>query len=100
MKEAIEKRKASGLADYVALALTTFGVGCIPGAPGTYGSAVGVAIYLVIGGFEVRPPSSGIAAGIGPVRGTYFHFFAAGFHYVINALLLLVYCLTGIWASG
>lgn len=100
MKTPVEKRKPNGLADYIALALTTFGVGYIPGAPGTYGSAVGVAIYLVIGWFETTAPSSGIAAGIGPVRASYFHFFAAGFHYAINAVLLLGFCLVGIWASG
>lgn len=33
--------------DYVALALATFGVGYLPLAPGTFGSAVGVGIYLV-----------------------------------------------------
>lgn len=33
------------LKDKVALALSTWGVGYIPGAPGTYGSIVGVGIY-------------------------------------------------------
>ena len=33
MKGPIEKRKANGIVDYFALALTTFGVGYIPGAP-------------------------------------------------------------------
>jgi len=100
MKKELDKRKADGIVDYIALALTTCGVGYIPGAPGTYGSAVGVAICLVIGWFETGAPSSGVAAGIGPVHASYFHFFAAGFHFVINAVLLPVYCLTGIWASG
>ena len=34
--------------DYLALALATFGVGLIPLAPGTWGSAVGVGIYLLL----------------------------------------------------
>jgi phosphatidylglycerophosphatase A len=35
--------------DYIALALATCGVGLIPLAPGTWGSAVGVLIYLALG---------------------------------------------------
>src|ERR1051326_4224503 len=35
--------------DYVALALATCGVGMIPLAPGTWGSAVGVLLYLAVG---------------------------------------------------
>lgn len=34
--------------DYLALAIATFGVGFLPLAPGTWGSLVGVAIYLVL----------------------------------------------------
>jgi phosphatidylglycerophosphatase A len=48
MKQEIEKRKPSGVVDYIALAVTTCGVGYIPGAPGTYGSAIGVAIFFSI----------------------------------------------------
>ena len=49
MKNDPTQRKAKGIIDYIALALTTFGVGYIPGAPGTYGSVVGVVIYHFIG---------------------------------------------------
>ena len=87
MKKPIEKRKASGLVDHIALALTTFGVGYIPGAPGTYGSAIGVAIYLGIGTFEAQ------AAGHGPQ-------YSAAFHYAVNEILLTAFCLVGIWASN
>lgn len=34
--------------DYAALALATFGVGFLPLAPGTWGAAVGVGIYLLL----------------------------------------------------
>ena len=34
--------------DYVALAIATFGVGYLPLIPGTFGSMVGVAIFLVL----------------------------------------------------
>ena len=42
------RRRTAG--DYLALALATFGVGLIPLAPGTWGSAVGVGIYLLLTG--------------------------------------------------
>ena len=87
MKQPIEKRKASGIVDYIALALTTFGVGYIPGAPGTYGSAIGVAIYLGIGWCETSAPRHSPE-------------FAAALHYAVNAILLGAFCLVGIWASN
>ena len=42
---AIRSRRLSG-ADYGALALATWGVGLIPVAPGTWGSAVGVGLFV------------------------------------------------------
>jgi len=39
---------ARGPLDYFALAIATFGVGFIPIAPGTWGSLVGVGIYLLL----------------------------------------------------
>src|SRR5207237_4148245 len=41
------RRRSAG--DYIALALATCGVGLIPLAPGTWGSVVGVAVYLALG---------------------------------------------------
>jgi len=35
-------------ADYLALAIATVGVGYLPLAPGTWGSVVGVSIYLIL----------------------------------------------------
>jgi phosphatidylglycerophosphatase A len=87
MKQPIEQRKASGIVDYIALALTTFGVGYIPGAPGTYGSIIGVAIYLGVSWFETH-------------AGRHNPEFAAAFHYAVNAILLGAFCLIGIWASS
>ena len=46
MKHEIERRKPEGPLDYLSLAVTTFGVGYLPLAPGTWGSMVGIAIYL------------------------------------------------------
>lgn len=100
MKQKVEKRKPSGMVDYIALALTTVGVGYGPIAPGTWGSAVGVVIYLGVAGFETSAPTAGIGAGFGSLIFTSFYLFANSSHFVLNAVLLPVYCLIGIWASG
>lgn len=65
------------MADYLALALTTFGVGYIPGAPGTYGSAVGLSIYLIV---EKLTTGSGLI-------------------FAVNAAVLTIFCLVGISAA-
>lgn len=44
----IAPRKRRTLLDYVALAIATCGVGYFPIAPGTFGSLVGVGIYLLL----------------------------------------------------
>jgi phosphatidylglycerophosphatase A len=87
-----ETRRPTGTKDYVALAITTFGVGYIPGAPGTYGSIIGVAIYLGID-WWVESMRSGNCQGFlcGP---THAHVYA------FLALLLAAFSLVGIWASG
>lgn len=91
MKQAVEKRKPNGVVDYAALVLTTFGVGYIPGAPGTYGSAVGVLIYL---GTQAWWNSLGFTLEASAPR------FSMQFAWVILAAGLLIFCLIGIWASG
>ena len=92
MKTPVEKRKASGIVDYLALALTTFGVGYIPGAPGTYGSAVAVGFYLLISRFEAMVAWHGLEIGINWDQAT-------AFRWALNAVLLAVFCLVGIMAS-
>lgn len=47
------KRTRSGL-DYVALAISTWGVGFLPVMPGTFGSLVGVAVFLLLGTFPLQ----------------------------------------------
>jgi phosphatidylglycerophosphatase A len=88
-----EPRPPVGIKDYAALALSTFGVGYIPGAPGTYGSIVGVAIYLFIGMHFAG------AAGHSISIGTQAEFITA-FHFAIVAILLAAFALAGIWAAG
>lgn len=93
MKQTVEKRKPNGIVDYIALALTTFGVGYGPIAPGTWGSMVGVAIYVFVSWFETSAAANGLATSVRPEQ-------AAAFHWALNTILLTVFCLVGIWASG
>jgi phosphatidylglycerophosphatase A len=88
-----DSRKPRGPLDYIALALTTFGVGYIPGAPGTYGSIVGVGIYLFIGTHLTEAAEHGLRAGTNVGHITSFHF-------ALVAVALLLFVLAGIWASG
>lgn len=57
-----EGRRTAG--DYVALALATWGVGLIPIAPGTWGSAVGVVIYLGLGHLTERVFNFSVERGL------------------------------------
>lgn len=91
MKQTVEKRKPNGIVDYVVLALTTFGVGYIPGAPGTYGSVVGVSIYLFFGFRETH-----IAAYFLSIE----RVFPWSVFWAFNSLALGVFCIVGIWASS
>ena len=44
----VAKQARSGL-DYIALAISTWGVGFLPVAPGTFGSLVGIGVFLLLG---------------------------------------------------
>lgn len=91
MKSEIEKRKPEGPLDYLSLAITTFGVGFIPGAPGTYGSMVGVGTYLalstIFGSFRY---AQNLAQP---------EFLVAAIHAAI-LVAFLIFILLGIWAAG
>ena len=89
----IDSRKPQGPLDYIALALTTFGVGYIPGAPGTYGSIVGVGIYLFVGMHLSEAAEQGLRIGTNVGHITSFHF-------ALVAVALLLFILAGVWASG
>ena len=65
--------------DYLALAIATFGVGYLPVAPGTWGSLVGVGIYLLL------------RLGI---RDRGLTFFA------IEVVVILLITFSGIWAAS
>jgi len=92
-KLAEEKLKGKTPLDYFALAITTFGVGYLPLMPGTYGSAVGVGIYLLFGSLE-----NGISANFG-ASGWSDGQISAWVH-ATNLIVFLLFCLLGIWAAN
>ncbi len=91
MKSKVEKRKPGGLLDYVALGVTTFGVGYLPIAPGTYGSLVAVGFYSILAysfaafRYSAAPESPETVV--------------AAIHAVILVALLL-FLLVGVWAAS
>jgi phosphatidylglycerophosphatase A len=80
--------------DYLALALATCGVGFLPLAPGTWGSMVGVALYLLLRLASLRLInvwySSGDAVNRPPVESLY-----------TTLSLAVIICVTaaGVWAA-
>jgi phosphatidylglycerophosphatase A len=79
--------------DYFALAITTFGVGYLPLAPGTWGSMVGVGIYLIFEQIESSVSTNFTLRGWTDLQITaWLHSF--------NLILFLLFCLLGIWAAN
>lgn len=82
------------IGDYFALTLATWGVGFLPLAPGTWGSAVGVGIYLLLHKAGAR--------WLVPVSGSTNGFTPESFGLIFTVLLLLVIALIslgGVWAA-
>lgn len=91
MKDELQKREPKGIADYLSLAITTFGVGYLPLMPGTFGSLVGIGIYVSLAGiFRSYRYSPELAAP---------EFFVAAIHAAI-LITFLLFCLVGIWAAN
>lgn len=62
--DAVPKSKTQrSLKDYLALAIATCGVGYLPLAPGTWGSLLGVAIYLLIHSYSLQFVNRFFASG-------------------------------------
>jgi phosphatidylglycerophosphatase A len=89
-KEEIRKKT---FLDYFSLAITTFGVGYNPLAPGTFGSAVGVLIYL--GVRQIEANSLGYFSGHGWNEAQ-----LTAWMHAANAFVFLLFCLLGIWAAS
>lgn len=47
-------KRTSNALDYVALAISTWGVGYLPVMPGTFGSLVGVGVFLLLGSLPLQ----------------------------------------------
>jgi phosphatidylglycerophosphatase A len=94
MKSEIERRPASGIKDYFALAVTTFGVGYFPLAPGTWGSIVGVLIYLGAGFIDaVWRHHWSVEHNLNPDQ-------TAAVSHIFMSVVFLIFCLAGIWAAS
>lgn len=78
--------------DYLALAVATWGVGYIPGAPGTYGSAVGIGVYLLVQSAGAQ--ASAIAAARGWNAAA-----LASFRVTLMLLVIAGITLAGVWAA-
>ena len=88
-----EKIGGKSFRDYFSLAITTFGVGYLPYAPGTYGSAVGVGIYLLAAYVES-------IIGLSLLKQNWTNEQITAWVHVVNLVIFLPFCLLGIWASG
>ncbi len=87
-----ERRRTAG--DYVALALATWGVGLIPIAPGTWGSAVGVVIYLGLGRLTERVFNFSVERGLDLSPQEF-----PGILTTVMLITILLVALAGIWAG-
>ncbi|HKR02332.1 MAG TPA: phosphatidylglycerophosphatase A [Pyrinomonadaceae bacterium] len=79
--------------DYLALALATWGVGYLPLAPGTFGSAVGVGIYLLIQSASARAFAFAAGRGWSPEL-------QQSLRTTLILLLIAVLALGGVWAAS
>jgi phosphatidylglycerophosphatase A len=70
--------KNKSLLDYISLAIATVGVGYLPLAPGTWGSMVGVLIFLLYTNFVTF----------------------AGYSMIAWIVFIVAVCAVGIWASA
>ena len=85
-----EKKKTSS--DYLALAISTSGVGYFPLAPGTWGSLVGVAIYLI---YRILHGEARLLL----LDQDWVHQQYSAILFSGTALLLVGFCLIAFWAS-
>ncbi|MGI8786924.1 MAG: phosphatidylglycerophosphatase A family protein [Pyrinomonadaceae bacterium] len=92
-KSADEKIEKKTALDYFSLAIATCGVGYLPLAPGTWGSLVGVGIYLFIQLIETKTGIYFLHRGWSAEQ-------IAAWIYAKNSIGLLLFCFLGIWAAS
>jgi phosphatidylglycerophosphatase A len=87
-------RPARSAKDYLALGIATCGVGYLPLAPGTWGSLVGIGVYVLVRGAAMK-----VFFGVGAAR----NFNVLHVYYGVVALELVaavIITLIGIWAAS
>ena len=84
--------KKKNLADHFSLSITTFGVGYLPLAPGTFGSAVAVGIYILVRWAELNAEEWLMGHGWGRAPADAWLAF-------VSLLIFLLFIFLGIWAS-
>ena len=87
-----ERRRTAG--DYFAMALATCGVGLIPVAPGTWGSGVGVALYLGLGYLTERIFDYAVRRGLDLAPQQF-----PAIQTTVLLLVILLVALAGTWAA-
>ena len=87
-------RAARSAKDYLALAIATCGVGYLPLAPGTWGSVVGVAAYLLIQAYAVKLVNYVFAAD------SFGRFLPLPIIVAVELVLISLIILFGIWAAS
>jgi phosphatidylglycerophosphatase A len=85
------QRRTAG--DYVALSVATCGVGLLPVAPGTWGSLVGVGLYLLARAVGAELLARAAGAGWGGAR-------VEAASTIVVLLLLIGVTLAGVWAAS
>ena len=92
--ESAPARPARSVKDYLALAIATCGVGYLPLAPGTWGSLVGVGVYLMVRGAAMQFFFSAGARRNFNLLHVYYGVIA------IELAAVVVITLVGIWAAS
>ncbi len=87
-----ERRRTAG--DYFAFALATCGVGLIPVAPGTWGSGLGVALYLGLGYFSQQVFDYAVRRGLDLSPQQF-----PAIQTTVLLLVILAVALAGTWAA-
>jgi phosphatidylglycerophosphatase A len=93
-KTVASDRAARSVKDYLALAIATCGVGYLPLAPGTWGSLVGIGVYVLARGVAMK---LFFAAGVGR-NFNLLHIYYGVIAFELIAALLIT--LVGIWAAS
>jgi phosphatidylglycerophosphatase A len=88
-----QPRQARSIKDYMALAIATCGVGYLPLAPGTWGSLVGIGVYVLVRGASMKVFFGVAAQDSFNLLQIYYGVIA----FELVAVLLIA--LAGIWAA-